>query len=306
MHLEILRHDGPARLGRLHFNDLAYPTPSLLWNTAAGDAPKGYLKISPFTGAGADDETLIEYGTIFSEPNIDEFGILPSFPTGFNTPLEIAREAVAETLRVADIHPGFGAVLEGGKYLELRREGAEYLRDRPIVEVAQADRLVRNHRKLVEVLTDARETLSPNTALYMPGVPPHLFAVLAYIGVDLFDLRSAVLGAHEGRYLTLRGVFNQSELTELPCPCGMCISSDAADLDFKALLSHNLWVSIATVREIRVALRMGGLRNLVEERVQSDINAMGALRILDRVKADFLEQHTQISPIFTRINSGGR
>ncbi len=306
MHLEILRHDGPARLGKLHFNSRVYPTPSLLWNTAAGPAPEGYLKISPSNGAGADDETLTEYGTIFSQTEIAEFGILPSFPTGFNTPLDIAREAVAETRRSADMHPGFGAVLEGGRYVELRREGAVHLWDRPLVAVAQADRLVKNHRKLVEVLTDARETVSPNTALYMPGAPPHLFTVLAYMGVDLFDLRSAVLGAHVGRYLTRRGVFNQSELTELPCPCSACISSDAADLDFQALLRHNLWVSIAAVREIRGALRMGGLRNLVEERAQSDINAMGALRILDWVEADFLESGTPISPIFSPANSGGR
>ncbi len=156
MHLEILRHDGPARLGKLHFNDGVYPTPSLLWNLAAGPAPEGYLKLAPPTKAGADDETLTTYGTIFSQAEISGFGILPSFPTGFNTPLEIAREAATETLRVADMHPGFGAVLEGGRSVELRREGAAHLWDRPIVAVAQADRLVKNHRKLVSVLTGAR------------------------------------------------------------------------------------------------------------------------------------------------------
>ena len=306
MHLEILRHDGPARLGKLHFNSHTFQTPSLLWNTAAGDAPEGYLKISPPTTAGVDDETLTEYGTIFSQTNIDGFGILPSFPTGFNTPLDIACEAVTETLNVADTHPGFGAVLEGGKYLELRAEAVEHLADRPIVKVAQADRLVKNHRKLVEVLTEARDILSPNTAIYMPGVPPHLFAVLAYMGVDLFDLRLAVLGAHEGRYLTLRGTFNESELVELPCPCSVCVSRDGVDLDFDLLLRHNLWVSIAGVREIRTALRQGNFRNLVEERAACDINAIGALRLLDTVKAGFLEKHTPVSPIYSRTNFGGR
>lgn len=304
MHLEILRHDGPARLGKLHFNNRVYQTPSLLWNIAAGTALEGYLEISPPSDETAEG-ALISYGTIFSEPEIDGFGILPSFPSGFDTPIEIAKEAAAETIRYSKQYLDHGVVLEGGRYVEIRTEGAEQFKERPIIKIADADRLIRNHRKLVSVITGVREASSPNTALYMSGVPPHLYAILAYMGIDLFDLKQAVLGAHENIYLSWRGGLEFEHLVELPCPCEVCASQRPQDFGFEGLLKHNILFTTSAIREVREAIRAGVLRELVEERAANDINAMGALRILDVDRQDFLEKYTPVAPIFSQKKQGG-
>jgi queuine/archaeosine tRNA-ribosyltransferase len=304
MYLEILRHDGPARLGKLHFNDQVYQTPSLLWSKPAGELPEEYLEISS-PDDPTDDFGLISYGTIFSQHEVAGFGILPSFPSGFETPIEIAREAVAETVKYSEKYPEYGVVLEGGKYLELRIEGGEQFKERPIIKIADADRLIRNHRKLVSVITAIRDTASPNTALYMPGVSPHLFAILVYMGVDIFDLKPAILGAHENIYLTLRGGLALESIVELPCPCEVCVSNEPKDFGFEELLKHNIQVTTSAIREVREAIRAGMLRELVEERAANDINAMGALRILDSDRQDFLERYTLTSPMFSHKKPGG-
>ncbi|MFQ5800215.1 MAG: hypothetical protein ACE5HH_00665 [Candidatus Hydrothermarchaeales archaeon] len=293
MHLEIVKHDGPARLGKLHFEGAVILTPSLFWSSAAGEIPPHYLELSP-PGHYTKGRTVVSYGTVFSQERIAQFGILPSFPSGYDSPEGIAKEAVAKTLEFSENYPDFGAVVEGGKYVELRRGCAEKLKDRPILKIANSDRLVRNHRKLVDTVTAVRETASPNTALYMPDIPPYLFSLLAYMGVDMFDLKRAILGAHENIYFTPTGAAEVKRLVELPCSCSICATTIPEEISFDKLLAHNVHVFTACVREVRETIRRGLLRNLVEERAACDVNAMGALRILDAERQDFLERYTPI------------
>ncbi len=293
MHLEILRHDGPARLGKLHHNGLMALTPGLLWSPAAGPSPEDFITLSP-PGFIHDKTTLITYGTIFGGEKIKDFGLLPSFPSGYDTPKEISDKAVKTTLKISEENPGFGAVIEGGRFIDLRQLSAEYLKDRPILKIANADKLSKNHRKLVEVTVSIREIVSPNTALYMSDIPPVMFPILAYLGVDLFDFKKGVLGAHEGLYLTQRGVLKADSLAEFPCSCMVC-GERKKELEFPELLRHNIYSLIAAIIEVRESIRTGNLRNLVEERCACDVNAMGALRILDFEKHEFLERYTPIS-----------
>lgn len=302
MHLEIVKHDGPARLGRLHLDDLTIPTPSIFWSNAAGPATPLYLELST---SAREQRPVTDYGTIFSQEKIDRFGILPSFPSGFDVPREIAGEAVIETLKVAARHPRFGAVVEGGRYIELRRQCAEDLKDRPLLRIADPDKLLKNHRRLVEVVTTIREVASPNTALYMPDAPPHLYPILVYMGVDMFDLKRPILCAHERMYLTPTGISDAESFVEFPCPCEVC-AEGKEKLDMERLLLHNVLVSTACIRDVRESVRIGRLRNLVEEKAACDSTAMGALRILDHERQDFLERYTPMYPSLSLEHGRGR
>ncbi len=293
MHMDILKHDGPGRLGKFVFEDLEIPTPSILWSRQGGKPPVDHLELIPY-GHAAGEATILDYGSIFSKKEIKKFGILPSFPAGYHIPLEIAKKAVEETLDYAGEHPGFGGVIEGGRYLELLKKSAELLKDRPMVEIANSTRLIKNHRALVNVITSIRESVSPNTAIYMAGIPPTNFPALVYMGVDFFDLKMAILGAHEQIYLMHNGLYDLKRLRELPCPCGVCEKTPPGDLNFKGLLSHNVLVTQAVIREVREAMRDGRLRNMVEERAICDVSMMGALKILDTEKQDYLEKYTPI------------
>jgi archaeosine synthase len=295
MHLEILRHDGPGRLGKLHFKDKVYPTPSLLWNKASGAAPPTYLRLAS-SGNKSKENLLVLYGTISAGERVDKFGILPSHPSGYSVPQELAEEAVEWTLDFASKYPDHGAVVEGGRYAELRRKCAEGLRNRPILKIADSNRLIKNHRALVEVVTQTREIASPNTALYMSDIPPHLFSILVYMGIDLFDLKRPILGSYENLYFTATGFSSVKNLKEFPCPCSVCSRTTPQEISFDELIKHNTSVTTASISEVREAMRTGRLRNLVEERASCDINAMGALRILDLEKHEYLERYT---PLYT-------
>jgi predicted RNA-binding protein len=294
MHLEIVKHDGPARLGKLHFEGVVVPTPSLFLSPAVGDLHELCLELTPL-GSQAKEVAVVSYGSIFSQEKINRFGILPSFPSGYDVPEGIAKEAVERTLEFSRDYPSFGVVVEGGKYVELRERCASELKDRPLLKIADSDMLVGNHRKLVNVVTTLRDMASPNTALYMPDTTPTFFPLLVYMGVDIFDLKRAILGAHENLYFTSTGVIEAKRLMELPCPCSICSSTAPQELIFDKLLAHNIHVFVAGIREVREAIRAGTLRNLVEERAACDVNAMGALRILDSEKQDFLEKYTAVA-----------
>jgi archaeosine synthase len=295
MHLEIVRHDGPGRLGKLHFGKGFVTTPSLFWSPLLGENTTDSFEIAP-PGTGGNQRRIISYGSIFSKKKVEDFGILPSFPTGYDIPEGIVKDGLKETLSLSKKHPSMGVVLEGGRYVEMRLEAAKKFRDRPLIRIADADKLIRNHRKLVEVITNTREIVTPNTALYMSNIPPSFFSILVYMGVDLFDYKAAILGAHSGVYLTASDRFNSNSFVEAPCSCLVCEKYSPKELDFKMLLKHNINVTTASIKEVREAIRKARLRNLVEERSSTDVNYMGALRLLDNEKTGFLEKYTPIYP----------
>jgi len=300
MHLEVLRHDGPARLGRLHHQRRRLLTPALLSTPGAGEQDSGGLMIAP--KKELKGEGIAVYGSIFAGERVDRFGILPSFPAGYDAPRRIVEEAVEETIRFAEKHPGFGAVVEGGRYPDLRARCARALADRPILKIACADRLFENQRRLVEVLVAVRERISPNTALYVPDAPPHLFALLAYMGVDLFDMKRAVLASHGKLYHTQLEELELQQLQELPCSCSVCSRHAPAELTRELLLQHNRLVAEACIREVRNAISLNALRELVEARVACSPLATAALRILSDEHRSFLERYT---PLFPYPKGGG-
>lgn len=290
MFLEIMRHDGPARLGKIHHENERIWTPNLLWHDAAGEGSPEFLSISSREG----DASIVDHGTIFSGKEPLAFGILPSMPTGYSTPKEVAENAVELTLTYAKSFPGYGAVIEGGRYHELRLKCAREFRDRPLLKIGQGQKLLENHRKLVEVLTGVRDVINPNTALYMPFAPSWMFPLLVYMGVDLFDLKKAVLDAHLGVYHTLRGGYELPSLKELPCSCPECLTKDPEGMTIDSLIRHNVNIGIGMIRLVRASLRRGDLRNLVEEWAATNAVSMGALRILDHDHGDFLEKYTGV------------
>ncbi len=190
-----------------------------------------------------------------------------------------------------------GAVIHGSKYPGLRKEAANALKDRPILVIADGAKLIRNPRLAVEIITGIRETVSPNTALYLPSAPPKMFYILSYMGIDLFDVSGCIMEACDNRIVTSRGSFHLDEIREIPCTCGVCRDKDPDDLagDFHGIACHNFYTAFRIIKEIREAIRGGALRNLVEETSSCSVRSMSMLRILDREKQDFLERYTPIS-----------
>jgi queuine/archaeosine tRNA-ribosyltransferase len=298
MILEIRRHSGPARLGRLHFEGRKIPTPTLFFLQGRGAKADDDLVLTLPGRSSGRGPLVWDYGSLFLPREVREFGILPDWPAGGTAPREIAEHAVEETIRFAEGYPDHGAVLHGSRFLDLRLRCAEAFQKRPLVAVGGGSFLLSRPRLLVQILPAVREALSPNTTLYFPSAPPHLFPLLAYLGVDLFDTLDGLLGAGKGRYATLRGSLPVAGMQELPCPCEVCRRStpEALRASFEDLFSHNLQIALQSLAEVREAIRTHRLRELVEARASSDLASMTALRLLDREGQAFLERYTPITP----------
>ncbi len=298
IYLEIIKHQGPGRLGKFHIDEHVVPTPNFFHFTRLPGRHDLYL-------ADLDSKTKkrpVVYDSSFfdlekQDSNTEPFRLLPDFPSGFDVPRGIAEEALRETLLVAEKYPGHGAVVTPTRYPSLVLEALKHLGRRPLLAVSGGEKLASNPRLFVEVISLIRGAVSPNTALYYPYAPVAMFPILAYMGVDLFDSAHAFLASIRGEYITESGNRNLRKMRELPCPCGACRGAEPRDFlgDGKALLKHNLSVAKAMVIQIREALREDRLREYVEEKASNDPKAMAALRILSLEKWRFLEEYAPVS-----------
>ena len=224
MTLEILRHSGPARLGKLHLEGYKIATPNMFsLITEAVDIEHDIYIASQdvkttrkpiFIGSGSLN--------VSDEIKIDKKNqILPDYHAGLNVPRELAEDSVRDTVKFARKYPDNSAVVQGSRFIDLREECAKGLGERPMLIIANGRRLLRNARLLVEIVASVRETAPPNSALYFPLAPPHMFYVLAYMGVDFFDSGDCIIKAREGHILLPRPQDLKS-LKELPCGCAAC------------------------------------------------------------------------------------
>jgi|Deesub1362A_J573_1020465.scaffolds.fasta_scaffold00005_58 queuine/archaeosine tRNA-ribosyltransferase len=292
MILEIRKHSGPARMGCFEVDDHSVPT------------PRFFSIVTPRIRVEHELYLAMESTKTDAHPIVVQFenknkgaGILPDLQVGFNVPREIAELSVEKTIEIAKQFPEMGATVQGSKYLDLRVKCAEALREHPLIVIANGRELIEHPRLAVEIITSIRETVSPNTALYLPGAPPHMFYILSYMGIDLFDNLEGIIRARRNEILTPYGTMALKNLKELPCSCAVCINSEPADLigDFHSVLQHNHNVCLQVVKEIREAIRENTMRELVEEKAASDVNSMVILRSLDMEKQGFLEKYTPIS-----------
>ncbi|MEE8168514.1 MAG: tRNA-guanine transglycosylase [Candidatus Hydrothermarchaeales archaeon] len=298
MLLEILKHHGPARLGKLEHEGCEIATPNFFSIIARDVALDHDIYIVSHDVKTSRKPLIYNYGSLKTKKDIGAFGILPDDGAALKVPKEIAEFSVESTLKFAEKYPGYGAVIQGSKYPALRMKCARALKEHPLLVIADAGELLENPRLLVEIVTGIREVIPPNTALYFPFASPHMFYLLAYMGVDLFDSGDCILKARRNEIITTRGHLYLKDLKELPCTCSVCRDRSPEELveDFNAVLKHNFDLSVCVVREIREAIRKGILRELVEEKAAGGTLAMTMLRLLDQEKQDFLERYTPVVP----------
>lgn len=288
--LEILRHDGPGRLGIFHIDDDKAMTPNF-FSTDQEIDHELYLTQGSQPSRGP---SVVDMGSVFSpgKTGTNTLSIFPDVPVGLDVPRNLAEFSVESTLEAGDKHPGMAGVICGSRYLDLRERCAVELADRPLLVIADGFKLLDRPRLLTEIISRVRSIISPNTALYFPLAPPHAFSLLAYMGVDLFDSGYGEVEAAKRRMCTTRGVMDVDSLKELPCTCSICAEKSPGEMTMGDVKAHNLNITHLACREIREAMRHSDLRNLVEERAATDARFMAALRILDTEKQDFLQEYT--------------
>jgi len=261
-YFEVHERDGAARLGELR---LAEPvrTPALV------------------------DDIIIDAGSEWTaerdHPDGDEstVTVLPHRALPGGTPEEV-QNAFAPDL--PDVAFPSAAVVSPGT-------AADHGTDAYVLSNAQE---LRNHaRALVSAVIRTRESIPPDTALYLPGVAtPANVATLAYAGIDLFDADRAVLKGTQGKYLTTDGERFLSDLSELPCACPAC-RTPIDQFDRKDCAEHNENALAAALAVVRERIRAGRLRDYVEGQARHEGWLTATFRRLDQ-QYQYLEQRTPV------------
>ena len=181
MPMEVLKHEGPGRLGLVRLGDYSFRTPAL---------------------AGVDF-TLSPFNSFFypKEPDDYDFNLAPAIPLGFYTPAEVIEKAIGRLWSVN--YDGFNAF-----YLPSLRK-TEYLDEFfKIIERYNFDAvylgnskvLIKEYRYFVRILRKLRERF-PNVMI-IADLEPFFYPLAVYLGVDAFDTRSLKLYDFEGKGFT--------------------------------------------------------------------------------------------------------
>ncbi len=169
--------------------------------------------------------------------------------------------------------------------------------------LSYASALLYSPRAFVRGIIDARTSIPPDVALWVPAIATaENAALLVYMGVDMIDDTNAMINGYYGTYQTEEGAASLNELEELPCTCTVCSSLTADELrrtDSKEraslLARHNTLLLEKEVKKVREHIRAGSLREYVELKVRSSPFLTAVLRLLDLEEEAYFEKRTPIA-----------
>ncbi|HDM67090.1 MAG TPA: hypothetical protein ENG62_01730, partial [Thermoplasmatales archaeon] len=148
--------------------------------------------------------------------------------------------------------------------------------------------------RFIENILRVREEIGYDKLLYIPAIgDPSSYSLLVYMGIDLFDSTAAIIAARRKEFLYNTRVYKVEELEENPCSCPICLELKE-DYGFQHLLQHNYYMLQQEIKNIRNIIRIGQLREYVEEKTRSQPLLVTLLRILDEKGCNLIEEYTPI------------
>ena len=272
-YFEILRRDGPARMGKLLLNR-QISTPGVI-------TPDDYLSAGSIYSYNSLDEAIAIQEGLKGQKKL---AILPYVPSALHS--EPALELPAMDLdgpKGLLVHP----------FREKTPEGAD------VYLMGNAGSL-KNPRDLVKAIIGVRDKTAPDSALYAPALAtPANLALLVYLGIDLIDGTRMIADGLLGRYHTRDGVWSAKELAErdeLFCLCPHCqkMREKETRQETDLLVAHNLQKLDEELLAVREAVRTQTIREYVERQVRVTPDQTAALRLLD-AEHRYLERRTPVS-----------
>ncbi|MCX6668554.1 MAG: archaeosine synthase subunit alpha [Methanothrix sp.] len=264
-YFEVLRRDGPARLGKLLL-ERQISTPALITSDDWVSAGSIYRYASLQEAAEAAT----------SLKGQKKLAIAPYVPAALH---------FEPALRLSPPE------IDGPKGLVVHPLSSEKPEDADVYVLASAG-VLRNPRDLVKAVVGVRNMTPPDTALYAPALAsPANLAFLVYLGIDLLDFTRVVADGYLGRYHTRDGIWNLGDLNELPCRCKHCQRLAENREDRKLLADHNLLKLEEELLIVREMIRSETIREYIERQVRVEPNLTAALRLLDQEHC-YLEKRT--------------
>lgn len=268
-YFEIEQRDGAARIGKLLLSPEIL-TPCILSTAELGNlkSPGPIVDAGSFWGMESPAELEARVKQMREKVGNKTLIILPhqAYPpsVSIDSRLTNSRDKT-ETFTTSGIER-----VEGSIGFLLRPEGEILESDLYIMEGAGT--LENNAKTFLETLIELKARIPPDTALYAPNLAlPENLAMLVYLGIDILDDTRVQIAAYSDIYLTAAGSFYLDSLTEFPCRCRVCASSNPAELRAlpkieraKFLEAHNRDALEAELSLIRERIRAETLREYVE------------------------------------------
>jgi archaeosine synthase len=161
--------------------------------------------------------------------------------------------------------------------------------------------MLNSPRDFVHRIIDARNTIPPDVALWVPAIATaENAALLFYLGVDIIDTLNAVIKGYQGIYQMEECELSLSEMEELPCNCSVCSSmciDELREREDRALLiaKHNELLLAKEVKKVTARIRAGNLREYVEMRARASTFLTSVLRIIDFKEEIYFELRTPVA-----------
>jgi len=175
----------------------------------------------------------------------------PLLKIPFDAPEKVAnyifeqnKDKIKGTIKLSDNDSINYYILNLGKYIEKINDLTEELKNTDLIIIADGRRLI--NRKELLLISELRNIISPNTAIYFPTALPNEIPLLTYMGVDYFDDSSASYYASKGYKFTKNRMMTTT-------------------IKFNELIERNEFVIKELLEETKYCIKDGGLRNLVEE-----------------------------------------
>ena len=147
-----------------------------------------------------------------------------------------------------------------------------------LVVLGSAAVLVGRHDELVDAVIETRRWAGPARLLYAPGAArPQTVALLAYLGVDVFDDVLCHLEAARGNALR-----PELPLVTAPTAAAGGRAGSRSDAEVGIVARENVEALRREVALVRNAIERGQLRELLEGRVRTEPWQVASLRHLDR------------------------
>jgi len=273
---------------------------------------------------------ILAYGDVDIDPlqSLDiqsnlspDVGVILDVPIPPTDTYESAQLKIYETIKRIKLsvekiknHPEiiWTAPIQGGKNTSLIREFIQKLNKEDLLKhfnfyalgsvapiMSQYD-----YQSLFSMIYEARKLLTHNIPLHLFGAGhPMIFPFIVALGCDTFDSAAYILFAKENRYMGATRTYQLANLTEFPCSCEICSKWSPKELiqtenrtRIRNLALHNLYVSVAEIKQIRVAIREGRLWELLEQKALSHPLLYRAYKhILKNIDSKYWEFGTPIT-----------
>lgn len=198
--------------------------------------------------------------------------------------------------------------IQGSIYPELRTSCARQISamDADFYPIGGVVPLMEQQRytELTQVILASKQGLNPAKPVHLFGAGhPLIFPLAVALGCDFFDSSAYAKYAVDDRMMFPWGTEKIEDLSTLPCTCPICTSMTLQELKklpkkekTKALAKHNLYVSYAELKRIRMAIAQGTLWQLVEQRATCNPYLFQAVKELSKQKhQEWLMQFESLS-----------